>query len=84
MESIYKDTSEAKRIQFQILRRIGIEKRAEMTFNLSDEIRALTESGIRNRHPEYDDNTVRLQLIRLVLGAKLFNEVYKSNSGEQI
>ncbi len=77
MKPIYKDTTlEAKRVQFQILRDIGIEKRAEMTFNLSDEVRALAEAGIRLRHPEYDVNRVRLELIRLVLGQKLFNEVY--------
>lgn len=79
MQTIFKDTSlEAKRIQFQILRRIGIAKRAEMTFELSDNLRAITEYGIRSRHPEYDDSRVRLELIRLVLSEKLFNEIYKS------
>lgn len=84
METIYRDTTlEAKSVQFQILLRIGIAKRAEMTFELSDNLRAITEYGIRSRHPEYDDSRVRLELIRLVLGEKLFNEIYKSKSNEQ-
>ncbi|MDI6803562.1 MAG: hypothetical protein QME58_06915 [Bacteroidota bacterium] len=84
MESFYKDTSlEAKRIQFQILRRIGIAKRAEMTFELSDNLRAITEYGIRSRHPEYDDSKIRLELVRLILGEKLFNEINKTKSNEE-
>ncbi len=47
-----------------------------MTFELSDNLRAITEAGIRHRHPEYDEEQVRLALIRAVLGDKLFGRFY--------
>jgi hypothetical protein len=55
---------------------MGMEGRARMTFELSDNVRAVTEAGIRHRHPEYDDRRVRLELIRTVLGPELFARWY--------
>jgi hypothetical protein len=45
-------TADAARFQTAVLRRLGIEGRARMTFELSDNLRAVTEAGIRHRHPE--------------------------------
>ena len=47
-----------------------------MTFELSDNLRAITEAGIRHRHPDYDEEQVRLALIRTMLGDELFNRFY--------
>ena len=69
-------TLEAARIQFSVLRKIGNVERANMAIELSDGLRATVESGIRQRHPEYDDNMVRLAALRLAIGEQLFRQVY--------
>jgi len=69
-------TLEAARIQFSVLRKIGNVERANMSIELSDGLRATIESGIRQRHPEYDDNMVRLAALRLAIGEKLFRQAY--------
>ena len=67
------DTSlEALGVQLDVLRRLGIEGRARLTFDLSDSLRRITEAGVRQRHPDYDDRTVRLAATRLAIGDKLF------------
>ena len=50
--------------------------RAAMAFELSDNLRAITESGVRMRHPDYTDDMVRLAAIRLAIGERLFREAY--------
>ncbi len=69
-------TLEVARIQFSVLRKIGNVERANMSIELSDGLRATIESGIRQRHPEYDDNMVRLAALRLAIGEKLFRQAY--------
>ncbi len=71
------DTSrEAGRMHMEVLRRLGIARRASMTFELTDDLRRVTEAGVRHRHPNYDDDIVRLALIRLWLGPELFRRVH--------
>lgn len=67
-------TLEAARIQFSIFRQIGLAGRANMTIELSDRLRAIIESGVRQRHPEYDDKMVRLAVLRLTIGEELFQQ----------
>ena len=67
---------EAMRAHVAALQRLGIEGRARMTFELSDNLRLVAEAGIRHRHPEYDEEQVRLALIRHVLGDELFRKYY--------
>lgn len=71
------DTSrEAARMHVEVLRRLGIGQRAAMTFELIDVLRCVTEAGIRHRHPGYDNEMVRLALIRLWLGSELFRRIH--------
>ena len=72
-------TIDALRKQFEILERLGIEGRAEMTFELSDNLRQITESGVRSRHPEYNDREVQREVLRITLG----DELYRKAFGEQ-
>ncbi len=73
------DTSrEAARRHVKVLRRLGIKRRASMTFELSDVLRRVTEAGVRHRHPDYDDDMVRLALIRLWLGPELFRRIHRA------
>ncbi len=67
---------EAIRIRFSILRKIGIAGRANVAIELNDGLRAIIESGVRQRHPDYDDNMVCLAAIRLAIGEQLFRKAY--------
>jgi hypothetical protein len=69
-------TLEAARIRFSILRQIGPEGRAKMAIELSDALRAIIEAGVRQRHPDYDDNMVRLAALCLAIGEELFRQFY--------
>jgi hypothetical protein len=71
------DTSpEADRVHLDVLRRMGLQGRARLTFALGDSLRSLTESGVRHRHPDYDERRVRLATARLLLGESLFAQVF--------
>ena len=69
-------TVEAARMQFSILRRIGAAGRSSMAIELSDGLRAIIESGVRQRHPDYTDNMVRLAVLQLTIGEQLFHRFY--------
>jgi len=59
------DTSaEAARVYFKVLRKIGSAYRLERGFELSHNLRSVTEAGVRLRYPEYDDDEVRLAVLR--------------------
>ena len=73
-------TSEATAKQFEILRRIGPAGRAAMTFELGDNLRALVRAGVRHRHPQWDDRTVELEVIRSMVGDALFRQAYGKGS----
>lgn len=44
------------------------EERVALAAEMSDEIRSITEAGIRSRHPAYTDDEVRAELATIVLG----------------
>lgn len=74
---ISRDTTlEAARVEFSILRKIGMDGRGRMAIELSDNLRATVEAGVRQRHPEYDDNMVKLAALRLAIGDELFRKAY--------
>jgi len=68
-------TASAKR-QIQALQKMGLAGRAEMTFQLSDNLRAITEAGIRYRHPNYTDRQVVQAVLRLTLEKDVFEQVF--------
>jgi len=71
------DTSpEARRVQIEALRRLGVEGRLKATVALNHLTRELTKTGIRERHPDYSEEQVEFALRRIMLGDKLFREVY--------
>ncbi|MHC4476176.1 MAG: hypothetical protein ACYTEL_11050 [Planctomycetota bacterium] len=67
--------------QIEILRRIGMEGRARMTFELSDNMRKTLEAGVRHRHPDWNDGQVNREVVRLMLGDRLFREVFGGAEG---
>ncbi len=77
MNAIPADTTiDAARKQFEILRRLDAETRLKMAFELSDNLRSIVEAGVRLRNPQYDEQQINRQVIRLMIGEALFKQVY--------
>lgn len=55
-------------MQLALYRQAGTARRAEMAAELSDAVRATTIAGIRRRHPEYSDQDVAAEFLRIVYG----------------
>lgn len=71
------DTSlAAAKAHREVLRSLGIEGRARLFFQLCAQARALTHAGIRRRHPEYDEEQVRLAALKLRVGDELFARAF--------
>ena len=71
------DTSaEAHELQIEAYRRMGGAGRMAVVFRLNELAREMTKSGIRSRHPEYDEEQVHLAYARLVLGEALVQAVW--------
>jgi beta-phosphoglucomutase-like phosphatase (HAD superfamily) len=69
-------TPEAERAQLEAFRRMGLGGRLKAGLALSRTCRDLMREGVRKRHPEYDDDQIRLAVIRLMLPEELFLEAY--------
>lgn len=70
------DTStSARRGQVEALRRLDGPTRLQMALRMSDDSRAVTLAGIRHRHPDWTDDEVHLELLRLLLGPELATAV---------
>jgi len=77
MNLIPADTSiEAMEKQFEILERIGIEGRAEITFQLNDNLRQITEAGVRMRHPEFNEQAVQKEVLRITMGDESYYKMF--------
>ena len=69
-------SNEAEKVQIEILRKMGPEQRLRVSLELSKLSKKLLEEGIRNRHPEYSKQEVKLAVIKILLGNELFGIVY--------
>ncbi len=77
IEGIPRDTKrEAFLRQLEVLGRIGIEGRAAMTFELSDNLRQIVKDGVRHHHPDWNEEQVKREVLRIVLGDRLYNEAF--------
>ena len=62
--------------QFDVLRKMDINARAEMTFQLSDNLRSIVESGIHQRHPDYNQDEIKQAVLSLVIDRTLLNQAF--------
>ena len=69
-------SSDAERVQIEIFRRMEPRKRLESAALLSETCRTLLAEGIRKRHPNYDEEQVKLAVIRCLLPNDLFLQAY--------
>lgn len=71
------DTSlEVERIQIEIFRKMTPARRLQLAIELTQTSRKLLATGVRYRHPEYDEEQVRLAVIRLTIPEPLFLSAY--------
>jgi hypothetical protein len=69
-------TAEAHQAQIEVYRRMGPESRLRLGMSMCDAAREIAREGIRARHPEYDETSVKWALFRLILGDALFRVTY--------
>ena len=70
------DTSpEAYAVQLKILRQMSPQQRLRKTFALSRQLKRMAMDAIRRRHPEFDEDAVRMKFIELTYGEALANHV---------
>jgi hypothetical protein len=66
----------AYQLQQQIYLRLGGAERMAIAFRLSDAVKRLAISGIRQRHPDYADAQVQQAFARLRLGDALVRAIW--------
>lgn len=76
-------TDHAHQMQIDIFREMGAEKRLQAAIDLAQTSRKLLAEGVRMRHPEYNEEEVKIAVIRLMLGESLFLRVYPEGRGIQ-
>jgi hypothetical protein len=69
-------TPDAEKVQTEIFRRMEPEKRLQSAALLSGTCRNLLAKGVRKRHPNYDEEQVKLAVIRCILPEDLFLRAY--------
>ncbi|MCE5185394.1 MAG: hypothetical protein LLF76_04630 [Planctomycetaceae bacterium] len=69
-------TPEAAAIQMEVLRKMGPEGRAKLTFDLCENLRQITRAGIRHRHPDYSEHQVPQEYLKLILDKSLFEQIF--------
>lgn len=76
MNWIPRDTTiEAARKQIEILRKMSSQKRALISFELSDNVRQNAIAGIKKLHPDFTDSQIKMELLRRTVGDELFRKV---------
>lgn len=71
------DTSpDAETVRLEVLRRLTPEQRAELTVSMSDEAFEVARRGIHGRHPEFDNEDLRLAMLRLLHGDEVVKRIY--------
>lgn len=55
---------------------MGGARRVAVAFRLTDQMRRVAMAGVRNRHPDYDEEQVRQAVARLLLGDEMMLELW--------
>ncbi len=69
-------TTEAGEVQRRVLRGLSMSRKAELLDDLCETTRAIALTGIRTRHPEYDEESARWALWRSLYGDALFRRAW--------
>lgn len=68
----------ADAVRLRVLRRLTPAERAQIGLEMSEQAFEVARQGIRNRHPDYDDEDVRLAMLRLLHGDEVVRKIYPS------
>ena len=70
------DTSpETYAVQLELIRRMSPIQRLKKTFALSRQVKQMAWNAIRRRHPDFDEDEVRLKFIEVTYGKTLADDV---------
>jgi hypothetical protein len=69
-------TEDALAVQFAVLRRMTDAQRGDLGVQMAEDLRTIARDSIRERHPEYDEEQLKLALFRLLLGDELFRRAW--------
>ncbi len=69
-------TAEARQVQLDLLRRMGSQGRLQQALELSEVSCQLLVAGVRQRHPEYAEEEVWREVVRLQLPAGLYPRIH--------
>lgn len=70
------DTSrEAYEVQLKLLREMSPAQRIRQTLAMSGQVKRMAFDAIRRRHPDYDDEQLRMRFIELTYGKVLADAV---------
>ena len=76
MDYISADTTlDSHKKQIEILRKMSPEKRALISFELSDNVRQNAIAGIKKQNPDFTDTQIRRELLRRMVGNELFFKI---------
>ena len=77
LRGIPADTSpKAARVQFMLYRKMGEEGRSRLMAGMDESLSMMLADGVRERHPDYAPEQVRMAVIRLRLGKDLFRKAF--------
>ncbi len=68
-------TPEAEEVQLRLLRQAGVAGRVELAFRLSTEMIRASRRAIALRHPELDEQGVKLRWVELRYGQDLADRI---------
>ena len=71
----------AEEVQLKIFKEMGPERRLESAVELSNLSLKFLREGVHKRHPEYNEEQVKLAVIKLLLPEKLFKLAYSNKEG---
>jgi hypothetical protein len=69
-------TPEARRVQYDLWRRMPLGRRLELVFDMYDTGQQLALAGLRMQHPEASEEEIWRLWARRHLGEELFEHVY--------
>jgi hypothetical protein len=74
-------TPEARRVQYDLWRRMPLGRRLELVFDMYDTGQQLALAGLRMQHPEASEEQLWRLWARRHLGEELFERVYGASKG---
>ena len=68
--------AESAMMQFNVLKKMDISARAEMTFQLSDNLHSIVRAGIKHRHPNYTDRQITQAALSLIMDKDILAQIF--------